>query len=45
MFSTETALLEATNEWYWSTDDNLIKGVIFQDLTKAFDTMDHTILY
>ena len=32
MFSTETALLEATvNEWYWNTDNNLINGVIFLD--------------
>ena len=29
----ETALLEATNEWYWNTDNNLINGVIFLDLS------------
>ena len=46
MFSTETALLEATNEWYWNTDSNLVKGVIFLDLKKAFDTaMDQAILF
>ena len=41
MFSTETALLEATNEWLWNIDHS---GVIFLDLKKAFDTMDHAIL-
>ena len=44
MFSTETALLEATNEWLWNVDNNLLNGVIFLDLKKAFDTMDHAIL-
>ena len=24
MFSTETALLEATNEWLWNIDNNLL---------------------
>ena len=42
--ATETALLDATNEWYWNTDNNLINGLIFLDLKKAFDTMDHTTL-
>ena len=44
MFPTETALLEATNEWLWNIDDSLLNGVIFLDLKKAFDTMDHAIL-
>ena len=44
MFSTETALLEAVNEWLWNIDNNLLNGVIFLDLKKAFDTMDHAIL-
>ena len=44
MFSSETALLEATNEWLWNIDNNLLNGVIFLDLKKAFDTMDHAIL-
>ena len=44
MFSTETALLEATNEWLWNIDNNLLNGVIFLDLKKAFDTLDHAIL-
>ena len=44
MFSTETALLEATNKWPWNIDNNLLNGVIFLDVKKAFDTMDHAIL-
>ena len=66
MFSTETALLEATNEWLWNIDNNLLNeseewspqfkmnyfitshnllnGVIFLDLKKSFDAMDHAIL-
>ena len=44
MFSTETALLEATNEWLWNIYNSLLNGVIFLDLKKAFDTMDHAIL-
>ena len=44
MFSTETALLKATNEWLWNIDYNHINGVIFLDVKKAFDTMDHVIL-
>ena len=48
MFPTtcNTALLEATNEWllFPFFDNNLINGVIFLDLKKAFDTMDHVIL-
>jgi len=44
MFSTETALLEMTNEWLWNIDNSLLNGVIFLDLKKAFDAMDHAIL-
>ena len=44
MFSTETALLEGTNESLWNIDNNLLNGVIFLDLKKALDTMDHAIL-
>ena len=35
MFSTETALFEATNEWLWNIDNNLLNGVIFLDLKKS----------
>ena len=43
-FSTETALLEMTNEWLWNIDSEHLYGVIFLDLKKPFDTVDHAIL-
>ena len=44
LHSTLTALLEATNEWYLNIDDDLLNIIVFLDLTKAFDTVDHCIL-
>ena len=42
--STETALLGSTDEWLYNMDSGLINGVLFLDLKKAFDTVDHEIL-
>ena len=42
--SPQTALLEATNEWYQNINRSLINGELFLDLKKAFDTVDHRIL-
>ena len=42
--STETALLNCTNQWLLNMDKGLINGVLFLDFKKAFDTVDHTIL-
>ena len=42
--STLTALLEATNSWSVNIDNGLVNGVIFIDLKKAFDAIDHDIL-
>ena len=44
LHSTVTALLEATNDWSLNIDKGLFNGVIFIDLKKAFDTIDHQIL-
>ena len=44
MHSTLNALLEATNNWYLNIDDGLINNVLFLDLKKAFDTVDHSLL-
>ena len=39
-----TALLETSNNWYVNVDKGLLNGVIFIDLKKAFDTIDHEII-
>ena len=39
-YSTVTALLETTNNWWVNIDKGLLNGVIFIDLKKAFDTID-----
>ena len=44
IFSTKTALLEATNEWLWNIDNDLLNSAIFLDLKNVFVTMDHAIL-
>ena len=44
MFSTETALLEVSNEWLWNIDNNFLKGVIFLSLKNAFDIIDYIIM-
>jgi len=44
LHSTLTSLLEASNSWSVNIDNGLINGVIFIDLKKAFDTIDHKTL-
>jgi hypothetical protein len=35
---------DATDQWYTNMDNGLINGIMFIDLKKAFDTIDHNIL-
>ena len=44
LHSTVTALLEATNNWAFNIDKGSVNAVVFLDLKKAFDTVDHTII-
>ena len=44
LHSTGTALLEATDSWALDTDRGNVNGVVFRDLKKAFDTVDHDVL-
>ena len=44
LHSTATALLKCTDDWYSGLDVGKYVGVIFVDLKKAFDTVDHQIL-
>ena len=44
MHSTLTALIDATNSWSINIDNGLVNGVVFIDLKKAFDTIDHDIM-
>ena len=37
-------MLEAFNSWSVNIDNSLINGVIFIDLKKAFNSIDHIIL-
>ena len=44
LHSTATALLDATNQWYFNIDSGLVTSVVSLDLAKFFDTIDHNIL-
>ena len=42
---TVTALLETTDSWAFKVDRGNVNAVVVFDLTKAFDTVDHDILF
>ena len=44
LHSTVTVLLEATDNWAFNIDRGNVNAVVFLDLKKAFDTVDHDIL-
>ena len=44
LHSTSTCLAHVTNTLLENIDKGLLTGVIFLDLSKAFDTLDHSIM-
>ena len=44
LHSTVACLLKNTDDWYTGLDSGQMLGMVFADLKKAFDTVDHRIL-
>ena len=44
-YSTQDVLLHITDKWLEAIDKGKYTGAVFLDLAKAFDTVDHSILY
>ena len=44
LHSTVTALFEATDNWALNIDKGHINAVVFLNLKKAFDTLNHEII-
>lgn len=45
LHGTLTALVDAANSWSVNIANGLVNGVVFIDLKKVFDTIDHNILF
>ena len=43
-YSCQSLLLKAVDDWKYALDQNLITGVVFIDLSKAFDCLPHSLL-
>ena len=44
LHSTALALSHATNHWLMNIDNGSMNSIVFLDIRKAFDTIDHQIL-
>ena len=44
-YSCNTALARLTNSWLTAMNKSEVSGVVFLDLKKAFDLVDHDILF
>ena len=44
MHATVTALFEANDSWAFDIDHGNVNAMVFLDLKKAFDTVDHDVL-
>ena len=43
-YSCQSLLLKAVDDWKYALDQNLKTGVVFMDLSKAFDCLPHSLL-
>ena len=43
--STQTLLLHCTDSWYKALDRKQLVGVVFLDISKAFDSVNHDLLF
>ena len=44
LYSTVLSLMSKTNDWFVNISKGYLNAVVFLDVKKAFDTIDHNIL-